>query len=312
VLNAFKACEHSYFDPKIESAAKWLYDQQILREGDWSIRNQEGLPGGWCFQFYNDFYPDTDDTAVVLMALLPDVDTKNRELFRMGVDWLLSMQNDDGGWGAFERNVDKEIMNYLPLNDIKNFLDQSTADVTGRILEILGQLDFTPEDPIVTRAINFLKKDQHDFGAWYGRWGVNFIYGTWSVIRGLKAVGVDMNEPYIKKAIDWLKSCQNQDGGWGESCRSYDNTSYAGIGVSTASQTGWALMTLHSADEWKSSEMEKGVQYLLDTQNAEGGWDEKEFTGTGFEGAFYLRYYYYPYYFPMMALGEYRQRISGG
>ncbi|MDH4127456.1 MAG: squalene--hopene cyclase [Spirochaetota bacterium] len=303
---ALACCGNSFEHPVMNKAINWLYSQQIFREGDWSIKNQNVLPGGWCFQFYNDFYPDTDDTAVVLMAVLTSlVDEKHHEAFKLGVLWLLSMQNNDGGWGAFERNVDKEIMNYLPLNDLKNFLDQSTADVTGRILELLGKIGFTCNDPIIDRAIRFLLESQENFGAWYGRWGVNYIYGTWSVLRGLKNVGMNMKLPNIQKAVDWLKSCQNADGGWGESCHSYEDINYAGIGVSTASQTAWALMTLISANEETCVEVQKGINYLINTQNEMGGWDEIEYTGTGFERAFYLRYTYYPYYFPMLALGNY-------
>ncbi len=293
-------------DPIVDKAISWLYSQQIFREGDWCIKNPDALPAAWCFQFYNDFYPDTDDTAVVLMSIIPSLrEIKYHEPFKLSVIWLLSMQNNDGGWGAFERNVDKEIMNYLPLNDIKNFLDESTADVTGRILELLGKLGFTIKDPVIQRAVRFLRDQQEDFGAWYGRWGVNYIYGTWSVIRGLESVKENMTEPYIQKAIKWLKSHQNENGGWGESCLSYEDLSHAGVGKSTASQTAWAVMTLISSGETQSIEVQRGIQYFIDSQNDQGGWDEKEYTGTGFERAFYLKYYYYPYYFPILALGTY-------
>ncbi|MDH5682003.1 MAG: squalene--hopene cyclase [Spirochaetota bacterium] len=308
---AMNVLDHPTDDTRISQATEWLYSQQILRESDWAIRNSDALPGGWCFQFVNDFYPDTDDTAVVLMSLLPTLkDKSSHEAFKIGVLWLISMQNDDGGWGAFERNVDKDIMNYLPLNDLQNFLDQSTADVTGRILECMGQIGFTKEQPFVKRAIHFLKKQQEESGAWYGRWGVNYIYGTWSVLRGLRSVGKSMSEPYIQKAIEWLKSVQNEDGGWGESCLSYEDPSHAGIGVSTASQTAWALLALIAGKEESCPEVEKGIQYLINTQNPAGGWDEEEYTGTGFERAFYLRYHYYPYYFPMLALGAYYKATS--
>lgn len=298
-------------DPIIKKATNWLYDQQIFREGDWAIRNQDGLPGAWCFQFYNDFYPDTDDSAVVLMALFSTLnEQKNHDAFKLGVLWLLSMQNDDGGWAAFEQDVDKEIMNYLPLNDFHNFLDQSTTDVTGRVLECLGKLDFTLDDPVVTRAIHFLKEQQEDFGGWYGRWGVNYIYGTWSVLCGLESVGEDMSGSYIQSAVEWIKSCQNKDGGWGESCLSYETISYAGVGESTASQTAWALMALIAANQQQCVQVENGINYLIKQQNEKGGWNELEYTGTGFEQAFYLRYQYYPYYFPMLALGNYCRSIS--
>ncbi len=294
----------------IQKACQWLYDRQILVKGDWSVKTPGASPGGWCFQFHNDLYPDTDDTALVLMALLPTLARdENHEPFKRGVNWLLSMQNDDGGWGAFERKVDKEIINALPLNDIGNFLDPSTVDVTGRVIELLGKIGYTRKDPVIQRALRFLKSRQEDFGGWYGRWGVNYIYGTWSVLQGLKSIGEAMTASYIDRSVRWLKSCQNLDGGWGESCRSYDDISYAGIGVSTASQTAWAILALIAADHHHSVEAEKGINYLTGTQNTKGGWDESEYTGTGFEKAFYLKYQYYPYIFPLLALGHYRKHV---
>ncbi len=296
-------------NPAIEKACQWLYNHQILVKGDWSVKTPKASPGGWCFQFHNDLYPDTDDTALVLMALLPTLARdENHEPFKRGVDWLLSMQNDDGGWGAFERKVDKEIINALPLNDIGNFLDPSTADVTGRVLELLGKTGYTQKDSVVQRAIRFLKYRQEDFGGWYGRWGVNYIYGTWSVLQGLGSIGESMDASYIDRSIRWLKSCQNLDGGWGESCLSYEDKSYAGVGRTTASQTAWAILALIAAGHHPSVEVEKGIDYLVKTQNTKGGWDELDYTGTGFEGAFYLKYQYYPYIFPLLALGQYKNR----
>ncbi len=295
----------------IDSSVEWLFSKQIFREGDWCIRNPNILPGGWSFQFNNDFYPDVDDTAVVLMAILPNIkNDKHKNSVKVGINWVLSMQNSDGGWGAFERNVNKEIMNYLPINDIKNFLDQSTSDVTGRVIELLGKLDFSIEEPIIRRAINFIKTEQENFGAWYGRWGVNYIYGTWSVIRGLVSIKENINSDYIQKAIAWLKGCQNPDGGWGESCLSYEDIRYAGKGESTPSQTAWALMTLVDTNEAYSESVNRAIAYLLSTQNKEGGWDEELYTGTGFEKAFYLRYDYYSYYFPILALVSYYNKVS--
>ncbi len=297
--------------PAIQKACQWLYNRQILVKGDWSVKTPKASPGGWCFQFHNDLYPDTDDTALVLMALLPTLTRdENHESFKRGVNWLLSMQNDDGGWGAFERKVDKEIINALPLNDIGNFLDPSTADVTGRAIELLGKIGYTQRYPVIQKALRFLKSRQEDFGGWYGRWGVNYIYGTWSVLQGLRSIGEAMTASYVDHSVRWLKSCQNLDGGWGESCRSYDDISYAGIGVSTASQTSWAILALIAADHHRSVEVEKGIDYLTKTQNTKGSWDELEYTGTGFEKAFYLKYQYYPYYFPLLALGHYRKSLN--
>ena len=296
---------HSYKN-QIKKAIQWLYDQQIDTEGDWSVRNPNVLPGGWCFQFCNDFYPDNDDSAVVLMALLKNCsEPQYQEAFKIGMLWLLSMQNNDGGWAAFERNVNKEFMNDLPLNDIKNFLDESTSDVTGRVLELLGKVGFTLNHPIVQRAVKFLESQQMSFGPWFGRWGVNYIYGTWSVLKGLESVGYNMKSPPVQRAIHWIKKCQNPDGGWGESCRSYDHIKYAGVGQTTPSQTAWALLALMASNEYHSSHTIKGIQFLIQNQKSNGSWNQIEYTGTGFQKAFYLRYSYYPYYFPLIALSQF-------
>ncbi len=295
----------------IQRATDWLYSRQILREGDWAVKNPDALPGGWCFQFYNDFYPDLDDTAVVLYALLwgggfkPGKCLRSEQL-RVGLEWLLSMQNNDGGWAAFETKVDKTLVNHIPFNDLDNMLDPSTADVTGHILETLGHMGFTREFKPVARGIKFIKRLQEKDGSWWGRWGVNYIYGTHGVLCGLAQVGEDMTQPYIRKAVEWLYSVQQADGAWGEDCESYRHRELAGKGEATPSQTAWALMALIAAGEANDPRVAKGVQWLIDNQQAGGGWHESKFTGTGFPNAFYLNYHFYREYFPLMALARYR------
>jgi squalene-hopene/tetraprenyl-beta-curcumene cyclase len=270
--------------PDLRRAVQWVVSKQVLREGDWKVKNRRGQPGGWAFEFNNDFYPDNDDTAAVLIALykagLPD--EEKGEVLQRGLKWLLSMQCDDGGWGAFDVNNNKAILNKIPFADLESMLDPSTSDLTGRALELLGLIGFPRTHPIVARALRFVQNDQEPDGSWYGRWGVNYIYGTCHVLCGLRAVGEPMDQPYIRRAVQWLLLHQNADGGWGESCRSYEDPAHRGIGASTASQTAWALMGLLAAGAVRHEAVRRGVQFLLQTQTAEGTWDEPEFTGTGF------------------------------
>jgi len=295
--------------PSIVKGAQWLLSKQVSSVGDWKVKVPAAEPGGWYFQFENEFYPDNDDTSVVLVALcksvLPDEEEKRKQMVR-GIRWFLKMQGSDGGWGAFDKDNNKKILNNIPFADHGALLDPSTADLTGRGLEFLGLLGFDEDFPPAKKALHFLKKEQEKEGGWYGRWGVNYIYGTWSVLSGLKTIGQDLNQDFIRRAVDWLKRCQNPDGGWGESCESYSNPSLAGVGNSTASQTAWALMGLLQAGEVNSLEVLKGVLYLLKHQREQGKWDEAEFTGTGFPKVFYLRYHMYSKYFPLWALAQFR------
>jgi squalene-hopene/tetraprenyl-beta-curcumene cyclase len=218
----------------------------------------------------------------------------------------LKMQGNDGGWGAFDKDNNRLVLNHIPFADHGALLDPSTADLTGRGLEILSLLGFDRDFPPVQRALRFLRRQQEKTGCWYGRWGVNYIYGTWSVLAGLRAIDEDLNQEYIQRAIRWLKGHQNPDGGWGESCHSYAEPATAGVGRSTASQTAWALMGLMQAGEVESPEVSRGIRFLLDRQRGDGFWDELEFTGTGFPRVFYLRYHMYAKYFPLWALAQYR------
>lgn len=298
--------------PAVRKSVQWVVSKQIRREGDWKIKNHRGQPGGWAFEFSNDFYPDNDDTAAVLIALhkagLPD--EAKGDVFQRGLRWLLSMQCDDGGWGAFDLNNNKALLNKIPFADLESMLDPSTSDVTGRVLEMLGLIGFPSSHRIVKPALRFIQHKQEIDGPWYGRWGVNYIYGTCHALCGLRAMGEDMQQRYVRQAVKWLIKHQNPDGGWGESCASYQEPSLRGVGTSTASQTSWALMGLLAAGEVHHETVARGVQYLLQTQNATGSWDEPEFTGTGFPKYFFIKYHMYQDYFPLMALSRYRSGLA--
>ncbi|MDT7043544.1 squalene--hopene cyclase [Candidatus Nitronereus thalassa] len=301
--------------PALLKGASWLRSCQTSTVGDWIVSSPSAKPGGWYFQFENEWYPDVDDTAAVVTALTKlsphhpaDVD----EAVRRGSEWALAMQSSNGGWGAYDKNNDRLIFNRIPFADHQALLDPPTSDLTGRCLEMLGTFGYDQSHPSVAPALEFLRKEQEDDGSWYGRWGVNYLYGTWCVLAGLEAIGEDMSSPWIQKAVAWLESKQNVDGGWGESCTSYADPSWSGEGESTASQTAWALMALLSAGVADSLSVVRGVNYLLRHQQSEGTWQEPFHTGTGFPRVFYLRYHGYSKYFPMWALAMYRNVRSHG
>jgi squalene-hopene/tetraprenyl-beta-curcumene cyclase len=294
-------------------AAKWLLDREIRTDGDWakSVRGIE--PGGWCFEYRNAFYPDTDDTSMVLIALARSGQADQeaaKPAVRRAIDWLLAMQNSDGGWAAFDRDINKEFLTKVPFADHNAMLDPSCPDITARVVEALAHHGFRIGDPAVDRAVAFILSHQEENGSWFGRWGVNYLYGTWQVLVGLAAAGFDMSSTPVRRAVRWLKDVQNADGGWGESCLSYDDPSAAGIGNSTASQTAWAVLGLIAAGETLSHEVQAGVEFLIGDQSADGDWSEREFTGTGFPRVFYLKYHLYPEYFSLMALARYQQAVQ--
>ncbi|WP_447974244.1 squalene--hopene cyclase [Nitrospira sp. Kam-Ns4a] len=301
--------------PALLKAAGWLLRKQTTTVGDWKVSAPQAEPGGWYFQFENEFYPDVDDSAVVLMALAkvrmsdPAV---HRDAVARGVRWVLAMQGSDGGWGAYDRDNNRIIFNLIPFADHRALLDPSTADLTGRCLELLGTLGYDRSHPAVAPALEFLRREQEADGSWYGRWGVNYIYGTWSVLAGLRAIGEDMTAPWVRRAVAWLESKQNPDGGWGESCHSYADPSTAGEGESTPSQTAWALLALLSAGMADSISVVRGINYLLRQQREDGAWEEPRHTGTGFPRVFYLRYHWYCQYFPLWALAMYRSMRTRG
>lgn len=309
LLEAGVSPEH----PAIEKAGAWLVENQVFTGGDWEVKNPSP-PGGWAFEFFNTGYPDVDDSAVVLNVLhrLNPVRIQGLEKAKFrGMEWCLSMQCTKGGWAAFDKDNVKDILNRIPFADQEAMVDYPTEDVTGRVLEAMGYFGYDRSHPRAKRGIAFLKRFQEKDGAWWGRWGVNYIYGTWSVLRGLVLIGEDIQAPYIQAALRWIKERQNPDGGWGEGCISYWRPELRGQGPSTASQTAWALMALLVGNEEASPEVLRGVQYLLRTQQSDGSWDEEEFTGTGFPKHFFIRYHNYRICFPLMALGQYLRKMKG-
>lgn len=294
--------------PAILKAARYMISKEVKDfRGDWTVKNPKGPTGGWSFEFQNDYFPDVDDTIEALHLLkgaaLPDEEKAGP--IQRGLDWMLSMQCANGGWAAFDKNNDATWVNKIPFSDHGACLDPATPDITGRMLELLATFGNTRDDAAVKRALVFLEKHQEENGSWRGRWGVNYIYGTWCVLQGLMVMGEDRLAPRIRKAVRFLETIQNRDGGWGESCVSDERNEYVPLGRSTASQTAWAVMALLAAGERDSVSVHRGVKWLVDRQTIEGGWDEADFTGTGFPGHFYIRYHGYRYYFPTLALAKY-------
>lgn len=299
--------------PALQRAAAWLEDREVRFAGDWTAKNDHTEASGWAFEHANKFFPDTDDTMMVLMALRlirPADCERHREVQERALRWLLSFQCRDGGWAAFDKDVTQRWLEDVPFADHNAILDPTCSDLTARVLELLGKLGYPREDRQVQRAIEMLRRTQEADGSWYGRWGVNYIYGTWQVLRGLGAIGADMNEAWIQRGRDWLCSCQNEDGGWGETCASYEDPKLKGRGPSTASQTAWALMGLaacaEAAPQVVLEPLRRGVHWLIEHQNTDGSWTELATTGTGFPRVFYLKYDSYRNHFPLLALAACR------
>ena len=300
--------------PALQKAADWLVNKEVRIRGDWSANNSYPQASGWAFEYNNVYYPDTDDTAMVLMALRlvrPKVPQALNEIFRRALDWQLSFQCRDGGWAAFDKNVTTPWLEDMPFADHNAILDPTCSDLTARTLELLGYIGFNPRARSVRDAMQYLIDTQAEDGSWYGRWGVNYIYGTWQVLRGLRAIGQDMTQDWILRGRDWLESCQNNDGGWGETCGTYENPSTKGIGESTASQTAWAIMGICACDDLDRPSIQRGLRYLLSSQTPDGSWDEEQITGTGFPRVFYLKYDMYRQNFPLLALATYVNYRSG-
>lgn len=300
--------------PALVKGGEWLLEKQILDYGDWQVKNKNATPGGWAFEFDNKFYPDLDDSAVVVMALndviLPNEDMKRQAIARC-LNWMTSMQCNEGGWAAFDLNNNQEWLNLLPYSDLKATIDPNTADVTARVLEMLGHCHLPMRYYRVKSAISYLLQLQESDGSWFGRWGVNYIYGTSGVLSALALIAPELCAENIDRGAKWLLSCQNSDGGWGETCFSYNDPSLKGQGNSTASQTAWALLGLLAAVQatgfTATKALKQGVAYLINTQQEDGTWNEAYFTGTGFPGHFYLKYHMYQQYFPLLALGRYQR-----
>jgi squalene-hopene/tetraprenyl-beta-curcumene cyclase len=330
-------------DPAASRAVSWLLEKEVTRRGDWATYVSTP-PGGWFFEYHNEFYPDVDDTAMVLNALAELGNTAQARSASEGSGgrgqesggrraggvslpvtslprgitaaserakkWLLAMQNRDGGWGAFDRDNDAEFLCRVPFADHNAMIDPSTPDLAGRAIEALALSGQPLDHPALQRGVDFLRRTQERDGAWFGRWGVNYIYGTWQSLVGLAAAGVAADDPAMKRGASWLLSHQQACGGWGESADSYEQPELRGTGPVTASQTAWALLGLMAAGLSHHKAVERGLYYLLDTQRDDGAWDELEFTGTGFPRVFYLRYHYYPIYFPLLALAHYRRLLG--
>jgi squalene-hopene/tetraprenyl-beta-curcumene cyclase len=304
-------------DPAIVKAGEWLIEKQILDYGDWNVKNKQGKPGAWAFEFENRFYPDVDDSAVVVMAL-HQAKLRNEELKKQAIDralnWIATMQCKPGGWAAFDLDNDQEWLNSVPYGDLKAMIDPNTADVTARVLEMLGACNLSIPANNLEKSLDYLLKEQEIEGCWFGRWGVNYIYGTSGVLSALALINPLKYARDINQGAAWLVKVQNSDGGWGETCFSYNDPSLKGQGESTASQTAWALIGLIAAgeatDKLAIDSIEKGINYLLETQKLDGTWDEEYFTGTGFPCHFYLKYHLYQQYFPLMALGRYQAKCS--
>ena len=310
-LNALRASWLPPAHPALVRAADWLLDRQITEPGDWSVSRPGLASGGWPFQFANEFYPDLDDTAVVLMGLTqvehPDPARVQQAVDR-AVQWLLGMQGRDGGWGSFDVDQTRLRLNNIPFADHGALLDPATEDLTARCLEAFGRLGVKADPRVIQAGLAFLRRRQSPGGAWYGRWGVNYVYGTWSVLRALEALGIPAEHEMVRRAADWLERRQNADGGWGETGDSYTDADLAGTGPSTPSQTAWALLGLLAAGRGPAPAVERGVEYLVRGQRADGGWDDAFWNGTGFPRVFYLKYHLYARYFPLWALGDWRRR----
>jgi squalene-hopene/tetraprenyl-beta-curcumene cyclase len=300
-------------DPRMVKAADWILQRQVRKPGDWAVKNKKGKPAGWYFEFNNEFYPDVDDSAMVALGLSKVEHPNGRyqiESVERAIEWILSMQCQDGGWASFDKDNDRMVFQHIPFADHNAMLDPATVDITGRILEMLSTYAFDKNHRAVKKALKFLRSEQEADGSWFGRWGANYIYGTMLVLRGLEAIGVDNHEPYVQQAAEWLRMIQNPDGGWGETCGSYDDPNLKGIGPSTPSQTAWAIMGLLAAKDDRSDCVARGIAYLLKLQRKDGSWDEPLYTGTGFPRVFYLMYHLYRDYFPLLALTMYEKVMS--
>lgn len=304
----------------VDAACGWLKDRQVTDVvGDWADQRPGLPPGGWAFQYNNPHYPDVDDTAVVGMLLHRNGDPANDEAVAKARTWIIGMQSRDGGWGAFDIDNDHEHLNHIPFADHGALLDPPTADVTARCISFLAQLDKPEDKPVVARGVAYLRREQEKDGSWFGRWGTNYIYGTWSVLCALNAAGVPPDDPMVRKAVAWLLSVQREDGGWGEAEDTYAGAPAGRYHESTPSQTAWALLGLMAAEQANHAAVARGVAYLMAAQKANGEWDEKPYTAVGFPRVFFLRYHGYKLFFPLLALARYRnlqranaQRVAFG
>ncbi|MDE1170610.1 MAG: squalene--hopene cyclase [Verrucomicrobium sp.] len=296
--------------PELRKAAQWLLAREVRHRGDWAVKNPHPENSGWAFEYNNVYYPDVDDTFKVLLAL-SHIETEDEAAKKKVIDralrWAISFQCKSGGWASFDKDVTKRWLEDVPFSDHNAILDPPCSDITCRGLELFGRLGLKRSEKFIRRAIEFVRNTQDGDGSWYGRWGVNYIYGTWLVLRGLHAIGEDMNQDWILRGRDWMESCQNPDGGWGETPASYDDPHLKGQGPSTASQTAWALMAILACGDANRASIKRGLEYLASTQQPNGEWKEELITGTGFPRVFYLRYDMYRNNWPLLALATYKK-----
>ena len=296
----------------IEKACAWIRDLQITDvRGDWAEKAPDLDPGGWAFQYRNDFYPDVDDTAVVGMALDRADTSANDDTLRRAANWIIGMQSKNGGWGSFDIDNTHYYLNHIPFADHGALLDPPTADVSARCLSFLAQAGYGSDHPAVKAAIAYLRAEQEDDGSWFGRWGTNYVYGTWSVLSAFNAIGIPADDPAIVKAVAWLNLQQRADGGWGEDGATYWHEHKGEAKASTPTQTSWALLALMAAGETDSDVVRNGIEFLMDAPHADGKWDEQYYNAVGFPKVFYLMYHGYPVYFPLWALARYRRLRDG-
>ena len=322
VLSTLGETGISRTDPRLVKAADWLLSKEIRYKGDWSHNVKNVEASCWCFFFNNDHQPDVDDTGEVLLALKAVDNPRERyqhEVTLRAIDWVFAMQCKNGGWASFDKDNTKKIFESIPFADHNAMIDPPTVDITGRILEMLANYGYDRRDARVEKAVQFVLREQESDGSWFGRWGVNYLYGTFLVLRGLRAMDFESNEPAVQQAAEWIRMVQNSDGGWGETPGTYDDPGQRGIGASTPSQTAWALLGLLAADDTRSDSVAKGVRWLISRQRADGSWDESAegrngeavYTGTGFPRVFYLAYHLYRNYFPLLALTTYKRMMEG-
>jgi squalene-hopene/tetraprenyl-beta-curcumene cyclase len=295
-----------------DAPCAWLRDRQILDVvGDWAVRRPGLRPGGWAFQYANPHYPDVDDTAVVGMLLHRNGNPAFADAIERAREWIIGMQSSDGGWGAFEPENTHLYLNNIPFADHGALLDPPTADVTARCVSFLAQIGMASDDPVLARALSCLRREQEVDGSWFGRWGTNYIYGTWSVLCAFNATGIGSDDAAVQRAVAWLVSVQRSDGGWGEDEETYQDAPHGRYKESTPSQTAWALLGLMAAGQVDNPAVGRGIEYLMATQRPDGEWCELPYNAVGFPRVFYLRYHGYRWYFPLLALARYRNLRQG-
>ena len=285
----------------------WLRKRQILNvKGDWAINCPDVRPGGWAFQYENDYYPDVDDTAVVGMLLNREDPEGNQEAISRAREWIVGMQSTNGGWGAFDIDNDLDALNHIPFADHGALLDPPTADVSARCVSFLCELGFPESRPVIERGLAYLRREQEPEGCWFGRWGTNYIYGTWSTLCAFNIAGVPHDDPAVERAVAWLESVQREDGGWGEDCASYEGATPGEYDKSLPTQTAWAILGLMAVGRRETPAVKRGISYLVAQQNGQGEWEEQPYNAVGFPKVFYLRYHGYKQFFPLMALSRFR------